>query len=242
VANIAGKAYGFSAMTAMKSWKTPLLRLVFRVIPILSGKWPQYWLQWVSLFQDQKRLVELSFIHFARWVIVPHRAWPRLDHTQPRDVPHYDYMLFISNFNGTWEQYIDAFSDTIPGGMNLIWRWSEKYPGAQPISPFLTYIRRVQYETDYYYSAYPGASANDVKCALQLWDSYRAFAPKAATMGPEAFAAAYGRFLASVQRCLGSTGPAPDVFDWQEEIAPDASQVPEREPALPAEPAVPATA
>ena len=50
-------------------------------------------------------------------------------------------------------------------GLNLFWHWSEKYPGAVPITPFKNYIQRVQFETDHYYSAYPHAATNDVKAA-----------------------------------------------------------------------------
>jgi hypothetical protein len=155
----------------------------------------------------QKNLVELSFIHFARWVIVPRGAFPRLADSQPRENLHYDYLLFESNFNGDWEKYIDAFSQVVPGGMDNIWRWSVKYPGSRPISPFLSYIRNCQYDTDYYYSAYPGASTNDIRAALQLNDELTAFVEASATLPPAEFARAYNRFLARVQNCLSKTAP-----------------------------------
>ena len=50
-------------------------------------------------------------------------------------------------------------------GLNLIWSWSEKFPGAVPVTIFKEYIARVQFDTDYYYTAYPHATANDVKSA-----------------------------------------------------------------------------
>ncbi len=156
----------------------------------------------------QKNLVELSFIHFARWVIIPRHAFPRLAESQPREHLHYDYLLFESNFNGAWEKYIDAFSQVVPGGMDNIWRWSVRYPGSRPISPFLSYIRNCQYDTDYYYSAYPGASTNDIRAALQLTDEITAFVETSAALPPAEFARAYNRFLARVQNCLSKTAPS----------------------------------
>ena len=50
-------------------------------------------------------------------------------------------------------------------GLNLVWRWSEKFPGSVPVTLFKEYIARVQFDTDYYYTAYPQATANDVKSA-----------------------------------------------------------------------------
>ncbi len=155
----------------------------------------------------QKNLVELSFIHFARWVIIPRTAFPRLAESQPQEHLHYDYLMFESNFNGAWEKYIDAFSQVVPGGMDNIWRWSVKYPGSRPISPFLAYIRNCQYDTDYYYSAYPGASTNDIRSALQLTDELTKFVATSATLPAADFARAYNRFLARVQNCLSKTAP-----------------------------------
>ncbi|MEO9019248.1 MAG: hypothetical protein ABI314_01955 [Gemmatimonadaceae bacterium] len=157
----------------------------------------------------QKNLVDLSFIHFARWVIVPRNAFPRLAESQPSEHLHYDYLMFESNFNGTWEKYIDAFSQVVPGGMDNIWRWSVKYPGSRPISPFLTYIRNCQYDTDYYYSAYPGASTNDIRAALRLTDEITKFVETSATLSAPEFARAYNRFLSRVQNCLSKTDSGP---------------------------------
>ena len=58
--------------------------------------------------------MNLSFIHFARWVVVPRHKFPRLSENQPEEHLHYDYLLFFSNFNGTWNQYIDAFPTSSP--------------------------------------------------------------------------------------------------------------------------------
>jgi len=85
-----------NAITPMKPWKTPFLRLIF----FLLGAIPPL----------QKDLRNLSFIHFARWVIIPRASFPRLFAKQPEESLRYDYLLFFSNFNGTWNQYIDAFS------------------------------------------------------------------------------------------------------------------------------------
>lgn len=112
-------------------------------------------------------LKELSFIHFARWVIVPHRTFPRITSQQPKEKLQYDYLFFFSNFNGTGNQYIDAFSAVVSDGLDAIWGWSEKFPGAVPVTPFKEYIARVQFETDYYYEAYPHATCDVIfRCPL----------------------------------------------------------------------------
>ncbi len=188
MANIAGNSYGMTAFTPMSPLKTWGLRLAFTAIHF-------------GLFKaDQVRLRNLSFIHFARWVIIGRRGFPRLSHHQPPEDLRYDYLLFESNFNGTWEQYIDAFSDVIPGGMDHIWMWSKKYPKSIPVTPFLDYIRASQIDTTYYYNAYPDASTNDIKMALRFDREFRTFAATAsAGQTPDEFLRGWRRLMLTVQ-------------------------------------------
>ena len=193
--NINGKAYAMNAVTPMKAWKTPILRLLFFLLGVFKSR--------------QKGLIDLSFIHFARWVIVKNNQFPRLAPEQPEEQLHYDYLLFFSNFNGTWNEYIDAFSAVLSSGLDLIWRWSEKFPGAVPVTAFKRYISLVQFDTDYYYTAYPYATTNDVKAAIRVDDALQGFANDSPRLTPEQFQQAYLDLLVKVQADIGALGPAP---------------------------------
>jgi hypothetical protein len=195
MSNINGKVYAMNAITPMRQWKTWILRAAFFVL-------------W-HVKPLQKDLIDLSFIEFARWVVVRRGSFPNLEGGQLKEELEYDYLLFFSNFNGTWNQYIDAFSAVLSGGLNLIWRWSEKFPGSVPVTLFKEYIARVQFDTDYYYTSYPQATANDVKSAHIVQSSFDNLALKAEQQSPQQFADAYLRFVIQVQAHLGETGEAP---------------------------------
>jgi hypothetical protein len=141
--------------------------------------------------------------------VVGRHQFPRLSDQQPKEELRYDYLLFFSNFNGTWNQYIDAFSAVLSKGLDIIWRWSEKYPGSKPVTGFKRYISLVQFDTDYYYNAYPRAATNDVKAALRVQDALDEFARTSQSLSPADFEQAWLRFLVRVQGDLGSTGVAP---------------------------------
>src|SRR5262249_55735849 len=143
------------------------------------------------------------------WVIIERDQFPHVADKQPHEALQYDYLLFFSNFNGTWNQYIDAFSAVLNRGLNAIWYWSEKYPGSQPVTSFKRYISLVQFDTDYYYNAYPRAATNDVKAALRVQDAFTEFTKTSQTMAPAEFERAWKEFLVRVQPDLGSTGIAP---------------------------------
>lgn len=195
MSNINGKVYAMNAITPMRPWKTWILRVTFFVLDHVKPL--------------QKDLIDLSFIEFARWVVVPRAGLPYLGGSQKQENLEYDYLLFFSNFNGTWNQYIDAFSAVLSGGLNLIWRWSEKFPGSRPVTLFKEYIARVQFDTDYYYTSYPQATANDVKSAHVVQSSFDALAATAGQLSAQQFAEAYRRFVVQVQAHLGETGEAP---------------------------------
>src|SRR3954463_5480959 len=120
MSNVAGKAYGMTLLTPMRPRKTWINRFLF-----MGGR---------AMPETLAGLLGLSIIHFARWVIIRRDQWPDLG--QGRQTLVNDYMLFISNFNGTWDQYIDAFSDGIPNGLNMFWYSSTKFPQSIPMTPF----------------------------------------------------------------------------------------------------------
>lgn len=193
MSNVAGKAYGMNVITPMRPWKTWINRFIFMVARTQP--------------QQLGGLLGLSIIHFARWVLIKRKQWPDLG--QPRPALRNDYMLFVSNFNGTWDQYIDAFSDGIPNGLDLFWYSSTKYPGSIPITPFKNYIRANQIDTDYYYNATPGAAQRDIKAALRLWGVLDRLAKQHAVLDSPTFARAYREALIAVQNDLPSAGYAP---------------------------------
>jgi hypothetical protein len=193
MSNVAGKAYGMNVLTPMRPWKTWINTLLFMISRVNPGQ--------------LGGLLGLSIIHFARWVMIRRDQWPDLGQGRPK--LDNDYMLFVSNFNGTWDQYIDAFSDGIPNGLDLFWYSSTKYPGSIPITPFKNYIRANQVDCDYYYNATPGAAQRDIKCALRVWRALDGLAADHARLSPEEFAQRYREALLRVQNDLPSPGHAP---------------------------------
>lgn len=193
MSNVAGKAYVMNALSPMRPWLTWIQRLNY-----MTGR---------AYPARLAPLLGLSFIHFARWVIIKRDQWPDLG--QGKQKLQNDYLLFSSNFNGTWDQYLDGFSDSNATGVDLAWFTSTKFPHSIPSTPFKEYIRVNQVDTDYYYNATPGAAQRDIKSALRVRRAILNLVGQHASLAPSEFQKAYITELCKVQNDLGYQGYAP---------------------------------
>jgi hypothetical protein len=196
MSNVAGKAYAMNVITPIRAWTTGLNKFIF----------------WIAVKQPSKLagLMTLSLIHYARWVVIGRKQFPRLSDDQPEEDLKYSYMLFFSNFNGSWDQYVDSFSFAIPSGLDKFWKWNIRYPRSIPLTPFHDYIKSNQIESIHYYNAYPLAAANDVKGAKVVKDALVAF-EAGSDVSDEAFMKRYRALLRSLQHDLGDMQPTPVV-------------------------------
>ncbi len=114
---------------------------------IKPGLWPRifirlaFYLISVQAARSRGSLSGLTTIHFARWVIIDEG----------------EALYFESNYDGSWENYIDDFVDFASTGMNVIWGTAVDFPsaGCRDIEAFKHIIRNYQRPTQVFFSAYP---------------------------------------------------------------------------------------
>lgn len=177
----AGRATALTVLTPLPRLWAPWLKLVLRLK------------SWLGPDQTLRRL---SFIHLAYWVVID--AFPQENRRN-----RYSYLLFVSNFNGSWFDYIDVFSTAVPRKMALLWGSSYGYPGARPPRPFTHHIRSNDLPLEHYYSAYPGATTTEIASAIRVEDRFRAeVLPLADDGDPDRLVTAWRAFLVDVQRDL----------------------------------------
>lgn len=199
MSNIAGKAYAMNVVTPAKWYTAWINKIIFWFVQLPGGA------------AYLKGLITLSLIHYARWAIVGPRQFPRLSNEQPEEKLKYSYMFFFSNFNGSWDQYVDSFHSAIPEGLDLFWFKNIKYPKSIPLQPFHEYITYNQVWTNHYYNAYPLAASNDIKAARDLSAKLRDFNQSSKDMSAEQFQQAYHKLLRDVQHGISVMQPTPIV-------------------------------
>ena len=89
----------------------------------------------------------LGTINFARWVTVPKTG----------------DLLFLSNYGGSWESYLEDFITKAHTGLTAIWSNTAGYPRTKPVQDgatdgerFKHWARRQRIPTAFWYTAYPG--------------------------------------------------------------------------------------
>jgi hypothetical protein len=196
--NQQGRARAMTVLSPVRPWYRFTLRRPWNAVPggVLLAR--LVFLAARALPGRTETIRELSFIHFARWAIIDHIP----NSGQPPERLDHPLLLFESNYNGTFDQYIDAFASILTAGMTAIWGTSYGFPGPQPATPFKQYIAANEFVADHYYSAYPQASTTMIKAALRLRQPLKAFSARASALKPERFAADYGRLLTEMQADL----------------------------------------
>ncbi|GEM_PF-398891 len=110
----------------------------------------------------------ISTIHFIRWVI--------FDITTKMGQKK-SYLYFESNYNGSWDSYINDFVSYARFAMNLVWGNCIDFPtgGCQDIEWFKQHIRKHQFPAQVFYSAYPEITVQNITTNFQLCDIVRHF-------------------------------------------------------------------
>jgi hypothetical protein len=139
----------------------------------------------------QKHILQFDFIHYVRWVHVR-----KLPDGQTLKRAH---LFFESNFDGPWQDYIDAFAYVIPRDIRFVWGRGLNFPGPPPAEPLKAWIAENSMEGGTYYSAYPDASTRMCKSALAVEKALDEFKTRSKSMSPEQFKAAWEQFVTDQQ-------------------------------------------
>jgi hypothetical protein len=153
--------------------------------------WWRPWVRFTWLVARYVPLVaaplrRLAFIHFARWALMPRRR-----------------MLFLTSFDGSDIQYIEAFVRVVPGRIDGLYRGAKGFPGPRRFGPVARYIEDHSHPVDHFWMAHPEASTRMVSQALALASAYDLFEARLdGADDAQAFAREWRRFLTVSQGLL----------------------------------------
>ncbi len=105
-------------------------------------------------------LNKIGTIHFARWILLPGTR---------------DY-IFVSNYDGSWESYLEDFITKSHEGLTAAWSCSLGFPktrglfneGATDGERFKRFARHSMIHTPFWYSAYPDISTDQIRTNAKI--------------------------------------------------------------------------
>jgi Dyp-type peroxidase family len=109
---------------------------------------------------NKGKLGNIPSIHMARWVIIDGGR----------------RILFMSNFDNSWESYLGDFIDQASAGLTGVWSNTVGYPrtkwlikaGSKDAFRFKAWTRHHQIKTQVWYSAYPNLSIRNVNANTEI--------------------------------------------------------------------------
>ncbi len=114
----------------------------------------------IKWFFVKGKLMGMPTIHFARWVLFDNNK----------------RVMFMSNFDGSWQQYLGDFIDKSGWGLTGIFSNTTNFPkakflvlgGAYDEEHFLAWSRNTEIPTQVWYNAYPKLSIKNVNNNSQI--------------------------------------------------------------------------
>jgi hypothetical protein len=98
----------------------------------------------------------ISTIHFVKWLLIDNGR----------------RLVMLSDYDGSWESYIDEFAEMILSGLDAIWETSYGFPpdGARDLPAFKRFLRTHQVASEVFYSAYPDTTVLAIVRNRQMTD------------------------------------------------------------------------
>ncbi|WP_426574936.1 hypothetical protein [Aquihabitans sp. McL0605] len=132
-----GRATALTVVLPLKLGSTLFLRpwlYLLRVGP---------WRRWAVGTVDHQR-----FVQAIRWSLLPPFARQRKPWLRPADTRW--HLLFESNFDGEWDEYLDVFGSVMGGPLQTIAYWGRGFPGLEDIDLFKAYTRAFDQTPEHY--------------------------------------------------------------------------------------------
>jgi cytochrome P450/deferrochelatase/peroxidase EfeB len=139
---------------------TPLKSGWFRKLTLAMSLWGIK--QMVKTYFRPGFVLNMGTIHYAKWF----------------RLPGYDKLIFLSNFDGSWESYLEDFIMRAHAGQTAAWSNGVGFPktrflildGAQDGDKFKRWVRRQQRPSQFWYSRFHGFTTDQIHANALIHD------------------------------------------------------------------------
>ena len=150
IGRVDGRATALTVILPLKWYGRPWLVVWFWILRLpFVGRW------------GFRKLDRLRFVSAIRWSLLP----PFVPQKSPfdRDLDGRWQLLFESNFDGDWDEYLDSFGAVMGAALKSIIRPGVGYPSLRSAGLFKDYARIHDHTPHGYVSSYPTLTAGDIR-------------------------------------------------------------------------------
>lgn len=112
-------------------------------------------------------------IHLSRLLIIddiPYEGFPA-----HQDQLHSSYLMFSANIAGDMTSCFMDLVAVVPDVIYNVWNNCVEFPGVESPKEFITYLKKCQFDTSFFFGGYPQASLVEVISALQTQKLFTRF-------------------------------------------------------------------
>jgi Dyp-type peroxidase family len=132
----------------------------------------------LRVLRPERDARSLRSLHFARWFNVSGKTLQSLTRLRRVSEVARDQDLFLSDFSGDGEFYLEGFNRVIRVALDIAWRDATDWKNQMALGEYLTFIKkyRLPAVADAYVQSYgASASVHDVRASLRVSDALDQF-------------------------------------------------------------------
>lgn len=147
---------------------------------------------------EDSPFTQLSSIHLCRLLVIddlPYEGLPaKQDHLCSA------YLLFSANIAGDLTTCLTDFASTLPELIHQVWINCVGYPGVESPHEFITYLKKCQIDTSFFFGGYPQASLIEVLNALQIQKQFIQFVIESQSAPPHELKERFHSFMDDIRK------------------------------------------
>ncbi|MGC2694262.1 MAG: hypothetical protein WA738_00570 [Candidatus Angelobacter sp.] len=114
---------------------------------------------------ERSPFARVSSTHMARLVVMDDVVF--VGHPSHEEHLKSQYLIFETNFDGDLDDYLKSLAAKVPDELHAVWQHCSGYPGVKNVDAFVTYMKRCQVTTTFFFADVNNKTVQQTLGALQ---------------------------------------------------------------------------
>jgi hypothetical protein len=129
------------------------------------------------------------------------------------------YLVFESNFDGDLDGYLSRLATDARAEVDAIWQHCEGYPGVQNVATFVSYMKKCQITTTFYFADVNNKTVQQTLRALQTQSAVAAFIEQNQGKSPQELQRSFLEFTARLRSAPPPEPGSGQIKEFRDKVA-----------------------